>query len=267
MLLRSVFLKTVRDLRWPVFWTGLGLGLMGAYFMWIYQAFSKTIDLQSILDAFPPAIKALIGGTVIDLSSATGFLNMELFPLMLPLILGGFAIALGSGATAGEESRGTLDVLLSEPIQRSRVVTEKVLATAIGTAAVAAALFVGLQVGCAVGGTSVAADRVAGGLVLATLLALVFGGIALALGCWTGNRAVAIGISGALMVVMYFVNALAPLVDSLDRIKGLSPFFYYMDGDPLRNGVDWAHAGVLAAAALAFYVLALIGFERRDLAS
>lgn len=267
MLLRSVFLKTVRELRWPVFWTALGLGVLGGYFMWIFEAFTGTIDFQSMLDAFPPAIKALIGGTVIDLSSPTGFLNMELYPLILPLVLGGFAIAMGSGATAGEESRGTLDVLLSEPIQRWRVVTEKVLAMVIATAVVAAALLVGIQVGCAVGGTSVAVDRAAGGLVLATLLSLVFGGIALALGCWTGNRPAAIGITGALMVVTYFINALAPLVDGLDRIKGLSPFFYYLDGDPLRNGVDWAHAGMLAAIAVVAYMVALIGFERRDLAS
>jgi ABC-2 type transport system permease protein len=267
MLLRSVFLKTVRDLRWPVLWAGLGLGILGAYFMWIYESFTTALDFQEILDAFPPAIKALIGGAVIDISSPTGFLNMELFPLMLPLVLGGFAIALGSGATAAEESRGTLDVLLSEPIQRWRVVTEKVLAMVIATAAVALALFVGIELGCALGGISVAVDRVAGGLVVATLLALVFGGIALSLACWTGNRALAIGLTGAILVIAYFINALAPLVDSLDRIQGISPFYYYLDGDPLRNGVNWAHAGILAGAALVFYVLALVGFERRDLAA
>src|SRR5512143_3928530 len=125
MLLRNVLAKTLRDLRWPTFWTGLGMAILSGYFMWIYPTFAKTMDLQGMLDKFPDALKALIGAQLIDVSTPTGFLNMELFPLMLPLVLGGFAIALASGATAGEEARGTIDVLLSEPVERWRVVTEK----------------------------------------------------------------------------------------------------------------------------------------------
>jgi ABC-2 type transport system permease protein len=267
MLLHSIFLKTIRDLRWPVFWAGLGLGVLGLYFMWLYPTFSNDLDLQALLDSFPPAMMALVGGSLIDLGSPAGFLNMELFPLMLPLILGGLAIALGSGATAAEESRGTLDVLLSEPVQRWRVVTEKALAMALGTAAVAAALFVGVQIGCAMAGVSVPAGNLAGGLLSGTLLALAFGSAALALGCWTGNRALSIGVVGALLVVTYFINALAPLVEVLDRIQGFSPFYYYLDANPLRNGISWGHAGILAAAAVGGYLVALVGFERRDLAT
>lgn len=44
---------------------------------------------------------------------------------MLIIILG---IALGSDAIAGEEERKTMDLLLSNPISRSRIVLEKFLA-------------------------------------------------------------------------------------------------------------------------------------------
>jgi ABC-2 type transport system permease protein len=197
---------------------------------------------------------ALVGGSLIDLSTPAGFLNMELFPLMLPIILGGFAITLGSGATAAEESRGTLDLLLSEPVQRWRVVTEKVVAMVLGTVVVAAALFVGVQLGAAIGGVSVPAGNLAGS-------------IALALGCWTGNRPLAIGVVGAVFVVTYFINALAPLVDVLNDIQAISPFFYYLEANPIRNGIDLVHAGVLAAITVVGFTAALVGFERRDLAA
>jgi len=267
MLLHSIFLKTIRDLRWPVFWAGLGLGVLGLYFIVLFPTFANDFDLQAMLDSFPPAMMALVGGPLIDLSTPAGFLNMELFPLMLPIILGGFAITLGSGATAAEESRGTLDVLLSEPVQRWRVVTEKAVAMTLGTTAVAACLFVGVQVGAAIGGVSVPPGNLAGALLSGTLLALAFGSIALALGCWTGNRPLAIGVVGALFVVTYFINALAPLVDVLNDIQAISPFFYYLEANPIQNGIDWVHAGVLAVITVVGFAAALIGFERRDLAT
>lgn len=267
MLLRNVLVKTLRDLRWPTFWTGLGLAVLSGYFMWIYPTFAKTMDLQGLIDKFPDALKALIGAQLIDVSTPTGFLNMELFPLMLPLVLGGFAIALASGATAGEEARGTIDVLLSEPVERWRVVTEKSIAIAVATVVVSVAMFVGLWLGGVIVGSAIALDRVAAGIVMATLLGWAFGSIALAIACWSGNRGMAIGLTGAILVVTYFVNALAVLVDALDRIQGISPFYYYLGNDPLRNGIDLGHAAVLLAIAVVGYAVALVAFERRDLAA
>jgi ABC-type transport system involved in multi-copper enzyme maturation permease subunit len=40
-----------------------------------------------------------------------------------------------------------------------------------------------------------------------------------------------------------------------------------MGGDPLRNGLSLADAGVLAAVSMAFLAVALVVFERRDLAA
>lgn len=267
MLLRNVLVKTLRDLRWPTFWTGLGLGLLGFYFLWIFPTFAKTMDLESLMEKFPPALKALVGGSLMDFSSATGFLNLELFPLMLPLVLAGFAIALASGATAAEEGRGTLDVLLSGPVERWQVLVDKSIAIVIATCAVALALFVGLWASAALNSVTLVLEHVAAGLASGTLLALAFGSLALVLACGTGNRSLAIGVPAALLVVTYFINALAPMVDALDKARPISPFYYYLGNDPLRNGLDPGHALVLAAVAAVGFVLALVVFERRDLAT
>ncbi len=266
MLLRNVLLKTIRDLRWPTFWATFALAVLGGYFMLIFPSFSKTIDLESIIGKMPPAVKALVGGSLIDFTSPTGFLNLELFPLMLPIVLGGFAVALASGATAGEEARGTLDVLLAEPVERWRVLAEKTLAIVLATIVVAAGLFAGIEIAAAIVAVRMPADLLVAGLVSAVLIALLFGMIALAIATITGNRALSIGVTVAILVVTYFVNALAPLVELLDSLQGLSPFYYYLANDPLKNGLDTAHAAVLAIGAVAAFVVALVAFERRDLA-
>jgi len=46
MLLRNVFTKTVRDLRWPTFWIALGMGAMTAYFAILFPTYSKILDVQ-----------------------------------------------------------------------------------------------------------------------------------------------------------------------------------------------------------------------------
>ena len=110
-------------------------------------------------------------------------------------------------------------------------------------------------------------DKLAAALVMLVLIGLDFGAIALAISAFTGNRGASIGIAVALLVVMYLVDALANIVDSLGVVRPLSLFHYYMGGDPLRNGISFADAGVLAAVAAVFLVVSLIAFDRRDLAA
>ena len=61
------------------------------------------------------------------------------------------------------------------------------------------------------------------------------------------------------------LNALAPLIDWLKPFQVASPFYYYIDANPLQNGLDPVHAGVLIGISIVFLVIAVITFERRDL--
>jgi ABC-2 type transport system permease protein len=110
-------------------------------------------------------------------------------------------------------------------------------------------------------------DRLAESLAMLVLLGLAFGAIALAISAATGNRAASIGAAIALMVVMYLIDALAAIVDGLNTIRPLSLFRYYLGNDPLRNGVSFSDAAVLAAVTAVFLVAALVAFDRRDLAA
>ena len=266
MLLRNVFTKTVRDLRWPTFWVALGMGAMTGYFALLFPTYSKIIDLNSILDKMGPAAK-LMGASLGDASTLIGFLHIELFSMILPALMVAFAAGMASGFTAGEESRGTIDVLLSYPVSRRRLVLQKTLAVVLGCAVAAAVVWVFAVLGAAASGSSLPWDKLAAALVMLVLLGLAFGGIALAISAATGNRGVAIGVAVALMVVMYLVDALSAIVDSLGVVRPLSLFRYYMGDDPLRNGINFGDAAILTAVAVALLVVSVFAFERRDLAS
>ena len=55
-------------------------------------------------------------------------------------------------------------------------------------------------------------------------------------------------------------------MDALEPLSKLSPFYYYIDGDPITNGLNFMHAAVLMGLTGVLLAVALITFERRDLA-
>jgi ABC-2 type transport system permease protein len=242
MLLRNVFTKTIRDLRWPTFWVALGMGGMTAYFAVLFPTYSKILDMESFMSKLGDAAKLF--GAAGDLNTLVGFLHVELFSMILPALLVAFAAGIASGFTAGEESRGTIDVLLSYPVSRRRVMLQKSLALLIACLVAAAATWLLGLIGAAISNSALPPDKLAAACLMLVLLSLVFGAMALAISAATGSRGPAIGVAVGLMVVTYLVDNLAWLVEAFKSIQWLSPFEYYMGHDPLRNGVDLGDAEI-----------------------
>ena len=263
-MLSSVLLKSLRDQRRSMIWWGIGLVALVVFTVLFYPSFKDSPEFNDLLGD-SDSITRVFAGDVADLTSPEGFLNSQLMFLMVPLLLIVFAIWLGTGAIAGEERRGTLDVLLANPVTRSRVLLEKLAALVVATLVLAFLMWLGTTIAAAAIGMDVSFSRLAEAMLSAWLLGVLFGALALAIGSATGKISVSVGLAGAVAVVSYFLNALAPVVDAVEPLRNLSPFHYYIGADPLTNGIDLAHAAVLVGLTLALVVVATVTFERRDL--
>ena len=133
--------------------------------------------------------------------------------------------------------------------------------------ALAAVLFVTLWIVGPPFDLTVPAIDLGAACLMLLLVGLAFGAIALAIGCATGHRGLALGVTGAYAVFSFVINALAPSVDALGWLRPLSPFRWYLDPDPLVSGIAWANVLVLLGIAAAGYVVAWLTFDRRDLAA
>ena len=267
-MLRNVFLKTLRDARRAIGWWTLGLIAMTALMVAAYPAVRDNPNLNKMVEDYPDAFKAFLGlGEAVDYTSPAGYLNSELFSFMVPLLLLIAAIAAGARATAGEEERGTLDLLLANPISRRRLVLDKLAALCAELVLLALALWLALIVGAAAVGMHISAAHLAAAITAAALLALAFGTIALFLGALLGHRGAAIGIAATSAIAAYLLSSLAELVTFLKPLRVASPFYHYAANDALRAGLAPEHIAVLLALALAAAAAALIAFERRDLAT
>ena len=114
-------------------------------------------------------------------------------------------------------------------------------------------------------GVHVSLARLGETVLSAVLMALGFGAGALAIGCWRGKRGLAVAVVTSVAVLTYLLHVFAPSVEAVRSLRTLSPFYYYIDNDPLRNGLDPLHALVLVLIAAGGLGLALFAFERRDL--
>ena len=265
-MLRNVFLKTLRDQRRSLMWWGIGLLALTSLTVATYPAISDAPEgFDEFLEQLPEALARIFAGGFTDFTSPEGFLNTQLFVLVVPIMFVIFAVLGGSGAIAGEEGAGTLSLLLTSPLSRWRVVLHKFGAVTVATLILTVLLWVGIAGAAVAIGMEVSLLRLAAVSVSTALLGVAFGAFALALGCITGARGPSAGAASAVAMAAYFLNALAPLSDATAPLQKLSPFYYFIGADPLANGLDVLHVGVLLGLTAAALGVGLFAFERRDL--
>lgn len=264
MLLRSVYVKTVYDRRHGLVWWSVGVGLLTVSVLSVWP--SVRDEYQKLVQNYPEALLAFFGIEKGGLGSAAGYLQAELFSLILPLMLIAYMIAAGSAATAGEKEAGTLEFLLSQPVSRTRVLLEKYLGLCTSLAVITASFALVLVTFTRVFAVHVAVSHLLAATASAYVLATLFGAVAVLAGSLTGHRAFAAGIASATAVAAYLLSSLAALVEGLKRFRPISPFWWYSGHDPLRQGIEPLHIALLVATTLLCVAAAVITFERRDLA-
>ena len=265
-MLSNVFVKSLRDERWPMVWWASGIGLLAAMIIAFFPSFRGNDDFNALLESYPENLMALFGLTKLtDITSAVGFLNAELFGLMAPLLFVIHGVVLGSGAIAGEEGRGTLEILLTEPISRRKLVAQKFAAMITNAIFLGLVLWIVLVISALAIDMGVSVLRLAAITFSTVLLGVTFGALAFAAGCITGSRSNSVFIVAAVAVATYFLNAASGIVSYMHWAKWTSPFFYYNAADPLANGLNPTHAAVLLATIAILLGAGYAGLQRRDL--
>jgi ABC-2 type transport system permease protein len=266
-VLRNVFLKSLRDLRRSFAWWTVGLAGYVALIASVYPTVRDNPDLEKLVESYPEALKAFVAfGGQFDFTSAAGYLGSELFSFMMPALFLVAAVGHGAGTLAGEEERGTIDLLLSSPLSRTRVALEKLAAMCVELAALGVVLWLALWVGARAFSMEVSVAHLASATALLVVLALAYGAIAFMVAAATGRKTLAIGLTVALAVGAYLVNSLASLVEVLEPFQKATPFYHYAVADPLRQGLDPWHTLFLLAVGAGAAAAGVLLFDRRDLA-
>jgi ABC-2 type transport system permease protein len=262
----SVLQRGLRDSRRAFVWWAIGILGYVVLIASVWPTVRDNPALKKLHETYPQALKAFVSfGGEFDFSTAAGYLGAELFSLVVPLLLMIAAIGSGARAIAGEEEAGTLDLLLANPISRTWLAFEKLAVVIVEMLFLAGVLWLALWASARIFDMEISGVHLLAAVVSAALLAVAFGAIATAVGAGTGRRVVAITTCAALALASYLINALAPLVGAIDRIRWLSPWYHYAGADPLRHGIDVGHAAVLVVIIVVATIAFPLAFERSDL--
>src|ERR687894_2285030 len=240
---------------------GAALGLYSAAIVASFTTFSGSAEqMNQLLEAYPKGMLEAFGIT--SLADVENYMNSQVF-LLAPLALAFFPILAAAGTIAGAEERGTIDVLLGNPIPRWQLVVGSFASIALSLLAILAIMGALTGITAALMDVDLAAKSTAAAVLNMWPLCLLFGAGAMLCSAVFHRRALAIAIPAFLLFAMYLLDTLGRVSGDLEDLQPLSAFYYH--GSAIEDGIDWTNFWGLALVALALVLLAVIAFRRRDI--
>ncbi len=256
---RGLVLKTLRDQRNILIGMSAGAFLITLGILALYPQVADQfagIELPDFYDIF-------LGEAPID--SPEGFLAAEFFSWM-PLLFIALAVIAGTAAIASEESNGTLELLMAEPVRRRDLVLRKTLALMLVFLVISAVSLAAMVLATVVvRDFELAFTRMLSATTLMLLVVWFFLGMSLLASAALPSRGSAAAVVTALIVLAYFVNLVATLVQDLSFLQNLTPFGWADYTGALLHSMPWLQALVFVGFFIVFVVGAVVSFERRDI--
>lgn len=258
--------RAILDMRMTVFWFALGMAAYALLIVQFWPVMKANSELLSqYIRSFPEALMKAFGVT--DLATFPGFLGAEYLNFIWPLIASVFVVTAGSAVVAQEIDRGTVELWLSVPERRWRLLVAKLVALFLAVVVLAAVTVVAIAIGSAVAGETPHPTALA-----ATGLALAAYSVAVAGYCahfssFFSERGKAAGLGAAVTLGSYLASIVSGLSKDVEGLKYFSLITAFHPQQALESGApSWTEVGALLAIAAVCALAALVVFERRDVA-
>jgi ABC-2 type transport system permease protein len=251
--LRSVYTRSLAMVTVPAAWWTLAIaGFAG----WMVIVDQQTADkLRAILGG-----SSMMRGVFGDVATNAAILS-ALF-IFLPVLLMAFAVTQANRWSADEDD-GRLEVLLSTPQPRLRVILGRFAALATATVAISLITLVVTLVVSSATGLTLDSGNVAAATLSMIPLGLLVAAIGYLFAGWL-RAALETGLLSFLLVIWFFISFVGPSLHFPDAALRLSAFYYY--GTPLLNGLPLGDTLVVIAVGAMALALASLRFVRKDIA-
>ncbi len=266
-MIGAVFLETLKTTWKQMVYWGIGLAAMAMLIVIMVPLFNMQ-DMRQLLESFPPVILAMIGvGKELEVFATNeGFVAIGFFGKSA-LIFAVYPVVMGMRITANEEDNGTMDVLLSLPVERARVVIEKFLAYGVSCVGVVILIYLGLHIGVLLGGVKLDVLRLAEVTFYLIPLMVFIMAATMLIAVLARRRTVALGIVTAYVIVSYMLQTIGLAAEGTvaEPIGAVSFLTYYNAGDILAQGFIWPHIAGFVILSGILLVASLYRYERRDI--
>ena len=256
--LRSVYARSVGMIATSTLWWTLAIAGTAAWMVVIVK--QTEAQLQSLLQGSPAMAAFLkLGGS----ESATNASILSAFFLFMPVLLMAFAVTQANRWSADEED-GLLELVLSTPQPRLRVLLGRFAALATATIFISVLTLAATTVAAAATGLTLDEGNLAAAALSMIPLGLLVAAVGYLFAGWL-RAAVDTGLLSFLLVIWFFISFIGPGLSLPDATQRLSPFYYY--GTPLLHGLQLADLLVVVGVGALALALASLRFVRKDIAA
>lgn len=213
-------------------WTA-SIGFLLAICVFLFPEMKGQMNGVNDMFASMGSFTEAFGMDRLNFGTLTGFYAVECGNI---LGLGGafFASLCAVGILSKEEKDKTAEFLLTHPVSRKRVITEKLIAVLIQITAMNIIIYA-LAVGSiAVVGETIPWKEISLMHIAYYLLQLELAGICFGISAFLRKGSVGVGLGIAAM--MYFLNLIANIADVAEFLKYITPFGYCEGADIVSNG-------------------------------
>lgn len=214
--------------------------------------------------------QAVLGGGDLRFERPTDFLAVGLLHPVVVILCSVWAIGRAAGAVAGELDRGTMELLMSQPVPRNRLILAHLIVDAVVLPLLCLSFYAGTLAGLwavgpfvidysgvratlaekapvmlAAGGIpaepeelAVSAAGMAGALVNLGVLMFALSGLTLAVSAGGRSRWKVVGVGVLVGVLMFAGNVLGQLWDAAGFVRPATAFFYYQPQKIMLRG-EW----------------------------
>lgn len=243
-------------------WTAV-IAFMLAVCVFLYPEMKG--EMQDIGDMFASmgAFTEAFGMDQLDFGTLIGYYAIECGNV---LGLGGafYAALCAAGMLAKEQKDGTAEFLLTHPVRRVRVLTEKLIAVILQITAMHAVIFAIALGAMAAVGESIPWREVVLLHLAYYLLAVELAGICFGLSAFLRRGSIGTGLGIAVM--MYFLSLIANIAEAAEFLRYLTPFGYCDGAQIVESGrLDGGMLAIGMAMGVAGTVAAYVYYTRKDI--
>lgn len=240
----------------------LGMAALAAFAVWAFPAYSRAMDMDQLLEAFPePMVRAF---DIRTLASIEGFLAVELYVFGWVILLGLYLAYSAASTVADDVDRGRMDALLAMPVSRSRLVAEKFLALGVPILAVNVVTPIVVVVVARLVGEPIAVVNLLALHLLSIPYLFACAGIGLFASVVFDRASVAQRVALGVTFGLYLLESLLGGTD-FEALGAVAPMRYFdPNGILIEGAYDPVGAAVLLAATAVLLVASQVWFARTD---
>lgn len=243
-------------------WTA-SIGFLLAICVFLFPEMKGQMDGVSEVFASMGSFTAAFGMDRLNFGTLIGFYAIECGNV---LGLGGafYASLCAAGILSKEEKERTAEFLLTHPVSRIRIITEKLIAVLIQITAMNLTIYA-LSVGSiAIIGEKIPWKEINLLHFAYYLLQIELAGICFGISSFLHKGSAAVGLGIA--TLMYFLNLIANIAEVAEFLKYITPFGYCEGADIVSNGsLDGTMVAIGIGIAIGGIVAAYLKYIRKDI--